>query len=107
LPEYNAWRNQVEALSPEKRRLLNRLEAGHLPDGWEEPLRAFRERAAREQLAESGITLSGDILDILAEAIPELLSGAPDLEGATKHKRQLAPFTASDHGGRYVHFGIR
>jgi transketolase len=107
LPEYNAWRNRVEALSPEKRRLLDRLEAGHLPDGWEELLRAFRERAAREQLAESGITLSGDILDILAEAIPELLSGAPDLEGATKHKRQLAPFTASDHGGRYVHFGIR
>ena len=107
LPEYNAWRNRVEALSPEKRRLLDRLGAGHLPDGWEEPLRAFRERAAREQLAESGITLSGDILDILAEAIPELLSGAPDLEGATKHKRQLAPFTASDHGGRYVHYGIR
>ena len=56
---------------------------------------------------ESGIKLSGDIVDILAEAIPELISGAPDLEGATKHKRALAPFTASDHGGRYVHYGIR
>jgi transketolase len=78
-----------------------------LPDGWEEPLRAFRERAAREQEAVSGITLSGDIVDMLAEAIPELISGAPDLEGATKHKRQLASFTATDHGGRYVHYGIR
>jgi transketolase len=107
LPEYDAWRTRVEALSPEKRRLLDRLGAGRLPDGWDEPLRAFRERAAREQLTESGITLSGDIVDILAEAIPELISGAPDLEGATKHKRQLAPFTASDHGGRYVHYGIR
>ena len=65
------------------------------------------ERAAKEQLAESGIALSGDIVDLLADAIPELISGAPDLEGATKHKRQLAPFTASDHGGRYVHYGIR
>ena len=107
LPEYDAWRSQVEALNPERRRLLDRLREGRLPDGWDEPLRAFRERAARELSAESGITLSGDIVDMLAEAIPELISGAPDLEGATKHKRQLAPFTASDHGGRYVHYGIR
>ena len=39
--------------------------------------------------------------------IPELISGAPDLEGATQHKRRLTPFTAADHGGRYVHYGIR
>jgi transketolase len=107
LPEYDAWRNRVEALGPERRRLLDRLREGRLPDGWDKPLRAFRERAAREQSAESGITLSGDIVDMLAEAIPELISGAPDLEGATKHKRQLAPLTASDRSGRYVHYGIR
>ena len=94
-------------MSPRKRRLLDRLREGGLPDGWEEPLRTSRERAAKGQLTESGIALSGDIVDLLADAIPELISGAPDLEGATKHKRQLAPFTASDHGGRYVHYGIR
>jgi transketolase len=44
---------------------------------------------------------------MLAEAIPELISGAPDLEGATKHKRRLPAFSAADHGGRYVHYGIR
>jgi transketolase len=107
LPEYEAWQSRVDALPPEKRRLLDRLKEGRLPDGWEEPLRAFRDRAARDHGAVSGITLSGDIVDMLAEAIPELISGAPDLEGATKHKRALAPFTASDHGGRYVHYGIR
>ena len=107
LPEYEAWQSRVDALPPEKRRLLDRLKEGRLPEGWQEPLRAFRERAARDPSAESGIKLSGDIVDILAEAIPELITGAPDLEGATRHKRALAPFTASDHGGRYVHYGIR
>jgi transketolase len=107
LPEYDAWHSRIEALNPEKRRLLDRLREGRLPDGWEEPLRAFRQRAGREQEAVSGITLSGDIVDMLTDIIPELISGAPDLEGATKHKRQLTPFTASDHGGRYVHYGIR
>lgn len=107
LPEYDAWTSHVAALSPDKRRLLDRLRERRLPDGWNEPLQAFRERAAMAPAAQSGIALSGDIVDLMAEAIPELLSGAPDLEGATKHKRQLAPFTASDQGGRYVHYGIR
>ncbi|WFT83573.1 hypothetical protein QA634_14320 [Methylobacterium sp. CB376] len=35
------------------------------------------------------------------------MPGAPDLEGATQHKRSLRVFTASDHGGRDVHYGIR
>jgi transketolase len=107
LPDHEAWQARVTALSPDKRRELDRLREGRLPDGWDRPLRAFRERAARERSAEYGIKLSGDIVDMLAEAIPELLSGAPDLEGATQHKRRLAPFTAADHGGRYVHYGIR
>lgn len=107
LPEYEAWQSRVDALPSDQRRLLDRLREGRLPDGWDEPLRALRERAAREPSAEFGIKLSGDIVDLLTDAIPELISGAPDLEGATKHKRALAPFTASDHGGRYVHYGIR
>jgi transketolase len=107
LPEHEAWQARVAALDPEKRRLLDRLKEGRLPDGWERPLRAFRERALKERSAEYGIKLSGDIVDMLAETIPELLSGAPDLEGATRHKRSLAPFTAQDQGGRYVHYGIR
>jgi transketolase len=107
LPDYEAWQGRVAALEPDKRRLLDRLRKGRLPDGWDAPLRAFRERAAQERRAEHGFKLSGEIVDRLAEAIPELISGAPDLEGATQHKRRLAPFTASDHGGRYVHYGIR
>jgi transketolase len=105
--EYDAWTSRVAALAPEKRRLLDRLREGRLPDGWEKPLHAYRQRAARERPAQHGFKLSGEIVDSLCEVIPELISGAPDLEGATQHKRRLAPFTAADHGGRYVHYGIR
>src|SRR3954454_11365039 len=107
LPVYEAWQSRVAALEPEKRRLLDRLREGRLPDGWDAPLCAFRERAAQERSAEHGFKLSGEIVDRLAEVIPELIYGAPDLEGATQHKRGLKAFTAADHGGRYVHYGIR
>ncbi|MEN3235967.1 transketolase C-terminal domain-containing protein [Methylobacterium ajmalii] len=70
-------------------------------------MRAFRDEAARSGRVQSGIALSGELVDRLADAIPELLSGAPDLEGATQHKRKLKAFTAEDQGGRYVHYGIR
>ncbi len=44
---------------------------------------------------------------MLSHAIPELVGGAPDLEAATQHKRDMRPFTASDRGGRYLHYGVR
>ncbi len=107
LPDYEAWQARVAALPSEKRRALDRLREGRLPDGWEAALRAFKHRAGEERLTQSGIKTSGDIADLLADAIPELFSGAPDLEGATQHKRHLRAFAAEDRGGRYVHYGIR
>jgi transketolase len=107
LPEYRSWQARVAALSPERRRELERLQAGRLPEGWKARLRAWKRRAAEEQRREHGFITSGDIVELLAEAIPELISGAPDLEGATKHKRSLRAFTATDRGGRYIHYGVR
>jgi transketolase len=107
LPEYEAWQRRVAALPIDKRREFERLREGRLPEGWKPALDAFKRRCIAERKTEYGIKLSADIIDVLADAIPELLSGAPDLEGATQHKRRLAPFNAADHGGRYVHYGIR
>jgi transketolase len=70
-------------------------------------LHAFKRHAAETGHCDHGYKISGDIVDILTEAIPEMLSGAPDLEGATLHKRRLPAFTATDRGGRYVHYGVR
>ena len=101
------WQARVAALPAEKRREFDRLRTGPPPDGWKNALDAFNRRCQAERKAEYGIKLSADIIDTLGDAILELLSGAPDLEGATQHKRRLAPFKAADHGGRYVHYGIR
>lgn len=104
---YDAWTQRIAALPPEKRALFERLRRGDLPEGWAGTLHDFARSAAETRMAAGGINLSGDILDRAAAAIPELISGAPDLEGATMHKRHLPAFTAADQGGRYVHYGIR
>jgi transketolase len=105
--EQEAWRTRVVAMPQEKRREFDRLREGRLPDGWDAALRDFKHRAADTRHADHGYKISGEIQDILVQVTPELVSGAPDLEGATLHRRSLSAFTAEDKGGRYVHYGVR
>jgi transketolase len=105
--EREAWRARLAALEPERRREFDRIREGRLPQGWDRAINDFKRRAADARLADHGYKLSGEIADLLAQAVPELVSGAPDLEGATLHKRSLSAFTAADKGGRYVHYGVR
>lgn len=107
LPDYDAWQSRVAALPAERRALLDRLREGRLPEGWRDRLHAFKRAALAKPAPEFGIKLSADIVDQLAAAIPELVSGAPDLEAPTQHKRRLPAFNADNQAGRYVHYGIR
>ncbi|WGW03190.1 transketolase [Tropicibacter oceani] len=102
-----AWQARVDAMDPQDRAEWDRVMAGKLPEGWQQTIREAKQRFVAENTPRPGIQASGEMLSALAECIPELISGAPDLEAATKHKRQLAPFTASDRGGRYIHYGVR
>ncbi|HEY0419786.1 MAG TPA: transketolase, partial [Acetobacteraceae bacterium] len=107
LPAHAAWQARVAALPGEKRRRLDRLREGRLPEGWQDGLRAYARAAAENRLAQPGWKTCGEIVEIAAAAIPEMLAGAPDLEAATQHKRKLSAFSADEHGGRYVHYGVR
>ncbi|MCW2308967.1 transketolase [Rhodobium gokarnense] len=102
-----AWEARLAALPEAERAEFRRLMDGRLPAGWDASLRAFKRHEAEAGTARAGIRASGEVLSLVADAIPELISGAPDLEAATQHKRQLAPFTRDDRAGRYIHYGVR
>ncbi|MBY0296741.1 MAG: transketolase, partial [Methylobacterium sp.] len=80
---------------------------GRLPEGWRETLRTLRRRAAEAAPERPSIEVAADTLAALADTIPDLFSGAPDLEGPTRHKQALAAFTAENRAGRYLHYGVR
>ncbi|MFZ7089639.1 transketolase [Primorskyibacter sp. 2E233] len=105
--ERSRWQARVEAMSPADRAEWERVMAGDLPEGWEQTILDAKKTFLAEGGEKAGIRASGEMLAALAGTIPELISGAPDLEAATQHKRQLAPFTATDRGGRYIHYGVR
>lgn len=107
LPEYQAWQQRVQAMDPARRAEFERLRRGDLPTGWTRVIEDYKRKVLADHPSDFGYKISGEIQDALAAAIPELLAGAPDLEGATLHKRSLAAFNADNRAGRYVHYGIR
>ncbi len=102
-----AWQKRFDALPEAKQKEFQRLMAGALPEGWEKAILEKKRQFVEKPEENAGIRASGEMLAAAADAIPELISGAPDLEAATQHKRQLSPFTSKDRSGRYIHYGVR
>ncbi|MGH1591715.1 transketolase [Methylobacterium phyllosphaerae] len=104
---YAAWQRRQEILPAPTRTAFDRVSDARLPEGWDTHLRALRDRFAEAGEARPSIEVSAEIAAAVSSTIPELFSGAPDLEGPTKHKGGFHAFTAQDRSGRYLHYGIR
>ena len=104
---YALWAERFAALPADKQAEIERLFAGELPFGWADKLAAHRVALSQNPTAQSSNEATANIVAVLADAIPELFSGAPDLEGPTNCKRVLEAFTATNRAGRYLHYGIR
>ncbi|MBK6602937.1 MAG: transketolase [Betaproteobacteria bacterium] len=105
--ERRAWEDRLARLDPGQRAKFERLMRGELPPDWERTLRDYKREAAANAPSQPTVRSSGEITRVLSHAIPELVGGAPDLEAATQHKRDMLPFTADRRDGRYLHYGVR
>jgi transketolase len=105
---FQEWRTA----NPDKAVLLDRLQAGKLPEGWADALPTFPAGKATATRA-----ASGEVLNSLAAVLPELWGGSADLAGSNNTtmkgepsflpaRRSTKEF-AGDEYGRTLHFGIR
>lgn len=107
--EFDAWAQR----EPERKKLLDRLLAQELPDGWDTDLPQWEpgSKAVATRAA------SGDVLSALGPKLPELWGGSADLAGSNnttmKGAKSFGPPSIStedwtaDWYGRTLHFGIR
>jgi len=107
--KYQSWREA----NADRAKLLDRLTARELPDGWTDALPTFdpdpKGMATRKA--------SGNVLTALAPALPELWGGSADLAESNNTTMEGEPsFIPSDRQtkdwqggpyGRTLHFGIR
>ncbi|MCC9193449.1 transketolase [Arthrobacter sp. zg-Y916] len=105
---FAAWRQS----NPEGAKLLERIQAGTLPEGWEDSLPVFE--AGKDVSTRAA---SGKVLSAIGPVLPELWGGSADLaesnnttiEGAPSFipaSRQTGTWSGGPYG-RVLHFGIR
>ncbi len=105
---FDAW----AAANPERKALLDRLEAGELPEGIEQALPVFEGGTEVSTRA-----ASGKVINALAAELPELWGGSADLAesnlttinggGSFVPTEHSTHEWAGDPYGRVLHFGIR
>lgn len=83
---------------------LERRLAGALPAGWEADLPVF----AADEKGQATRNVSGKVLNVLAQRLPELIGGSADLAPSNKTWIEGSPaFQADSPAGRNLHFGVR
>jgi transketolase len=103
-----AWQKRLAALKLEMRSEFERVIAGELPKGWEKALTAHKARCIAEKPKWATRVASGEALEVLTAAIPEMVGGSADLTGSVNTKTKVTvTVTPKDFGGRYIHYGVR
>jgi transketolase len=101
------WKQEFKTYQkayPAEAEELLRWEEGVLREGWEEALPDFSEEIGK--LATRSV--SGTVLNALAQKVPELLGGSADLGPSNNtHLKGFSDFEAGSLDGRNFHFGIR
>jgi transketolase len=99
--------NDYEKKHPELAAELKLIQNGELPSGWDEDLPTFPADAKGMASRVSG----GKALNAIAKNVPWVLGGSADLAPSTKtlltFEEAGGDLSASNPGGRNLHFGIR
>lgn len=77
--------------------------SGELPDGWEKSLPSFNNTDAKATRA-----YSGDVINAIADAVPQLVGGSADLTPSNNtYIKSSGDFQAGQYANRNIRFGIR
>lgn len=107
------WHHRFAAYAQEFRPLARELERrsrGELPAGFASAVAQAVGQAAVKREAVATRKASQQALEVLAEAVPEMIGGSADLTGSnlTQWSKAVALHTDGEiRAGRHVHFGVR
>lgn len=109
LPQRAAWDKRLQALAADQRAEFTRRIRGDLPiDKLAAAVSAFKQKivAARKEIATRAA--SELTLEVLTPVLPEMIGGSADLTGSNNTRpKGMAAFSASNPGGRFIHYGVR
>jgi transketolase len=105
---HQAWRERLAAADPAKRAEFERRLSGKLPPGFDAAIKDYKKKLASDGKEIATRKASEAALNIIAPAVPELITGSADLTGSNNNKVDATPAISPGHyAGRFVHWGIR
>jgi transketolase len=103
------WAGRLAGADPTVRGAFEQAVHGVLPANVSALIAAHKKSVAEEQPKWATRVASGNTLEVLVPAIPELVGGSADLTGSNNTRTKAAPdaITADDYAGRYIYYGVR
>ena len=106
--ERRSWAGRVAALDAGKRAEFERRIAGEVPAALGQAVAKLKAKLVAEPLTVATRKASEMALEVITEAMPELVLGSADLTPSNNTKtKNLAVVKPGEVAGRYVHYGIR
>jgi transketolase len=68
---------------------------------------AVKEKLAAAPKEMATRNASEHALEVTTAALPEMIGGSADLTSSSNTRPKVCPFSATDYGGRFIHYGVR
>ena len=103
-----AWNAALGGIPTEIRQEFERRLHGDLPSSWNEAMLALKQKLIAEPATLATRKASQNVLEVVAKAVPELITGSADLTPSNNTKVTATPeISPGAYGGRYIHWGVR
>ncbi len=102
------WEKRLAAAPADQRGALERRISGQLPEAFDSTIDDYKRKLASDKPKVATRKSSEMALEVINAVVPETIGGSADLTGSNNTKTsQTKPMSASNYGGRYIHYGIR
>lgn len=102
--EWNVKLDNFSKKYPMEAKLFKEVIAGDFGSNWKDELPKFENYGEKIATRKA----SGKVINAIASQLPTMIGGSADLTGSNSTlMNDAGVFSADDHSGRYVHYGIR
>ena len=106
--ERENWEARLNAAGDSARTSFNNAFSGDMPPDFDALIDGFKAKISAEKPKLATRVASGNVLDVLVPAVPELIGGSADLTPSNNTRvKNTGAIQRDSFNGRYVHFGVR
>ncbi len=102
------WEGRLQAADPVLRAAFDAAMSGELPAEFDALVNAYKREVSKAAPKIATRAASGNALEVMVPAVPELIGGSADLTGSNNTRTKTGTDIATgEFGGRYVRYGVR